>query len=578
MNGKRGKIVKAARSILEFLKINGVRYMFGIPAGSVNAIFDELYEMTEITPVVTKHEGAASYMAAAYAKYSSQLSVVIGCSGPGGTNLVTGAANALREHLPVLFLTGAVPVNTMGLNASQELDASPIFAPVTKYSVIVKDASSVLAEVNKACQIAISGVPGPVHVALPIDVQHAQTELKAELQSLLSMKTLTRTPMEPDQQMIDHVVAALLERKDGCILAGQGVRGSVDQLLELADLLHWPILVTPQAKGYLPDDHPLLVGIFGFAGHTAASDFIANEQGKEAILIVGSSLGETATSNYNAKLVHERLAIQLDFDETVFNRKYAVDFPVLGDISISLSRIIDGLKKRLKETPQVLSVAVAEAAVAAERLTEAATPTNIEQADGTTPFFTKQVLQRLQQELPEQTRYTIDIGEFMSYVIHDMRTVSEDSYSINVHFGAMGSGIGSAIGSKLAEPDRPVVCITGDGCFFMHGMEILTAKEYGLPILFVVMNNARLGMVYHGHSLQFKRTHSSFEQTETNISQMAQAMGIPGCRISSFADWQPDTISKLLAYGGPAIVEIALVDNNTPPMGDRVKFLSSFGK
>ena len=119
--------MKAVRTVLEYLKGNGVKYIFGIPAGSVNAFFNELYDMPEITPIVTKHEGAASYMAAAYAKYTNQMSVCIGCSGPGGTNLVTGAANAMREHLPVLFLTGAVPVNTVGLNASQELDAEPIF-------------------------------------------------------------------------------------------------------------------------------------------------------------------------------------------------------------------------------------------------------------------------------------------------------------------------------------------------------------------------------------------------------------------------------------------------------------------
>ena len=136
------------------------------------------------------------------------------------------------------------------------------------------------------------------------------------------------------------------------------------------------------------------------------------------------------------------------------------------------------------------------------------------------------------------TRYTVDIGEFMSYVIHHMKVLDYDSYDINVHFGAMGVGIGSAIGSKLAEPERPVVCITGDGCFFMHGMEILTAKEQGLPILFIIMNNARLGMVYHGHSLQFKRTHPSFEQEPVNIAAMAAAMDIPSFRVNRMEDIQ----------------------------------------
>jgi acetolactate synthase I/II/III large subunit len=164
--------MKAARAVLEFLKGNGIKHIFGIPAGSVNALFDELFEMPEITPVVTKHEGAASYMAGAYAKYTGQMSVCIGCSGPGGTNLITGAANAMREHLPVLFITGAVPVNTEGLNASQELDAEPIYRSVTKYSVSVKDAKDLLNAVVVASEIAVSGVPGPVHIAMPIDVQH----------------------------------------------------------------------------------------------------------------------------------------------------------------------------------------------------------------------------------------------------------------------------------------------------------------------------------------------------------------------------------------------------------------------
>ena len=184
----------------------------------------------------------------------------------------------------------------------------------------------------------------------------------------------------------------------------------------------------------------------------------------------------------------------------------------------------------------------------------------------------------LQKYLPSSTRYTIDIGEFMAYVIHHMNVLDSDTFNINVHFGAMGSGIGSAIGSKLADPERPVVCITGDGCFFMHGMEVLTAKEYKLPILFVVMNNARLGMVYHGHSLQYKRSHPSFEQEAVNIAAMATAMNIPSFRVEQMEDLTQDVVTNLISLNGPAVLEIALVDNTIPPMGDRVKFLSSFGK
>ncbi|MBB6634110.1 thiamine pyrophosphate-binding protein [Cohnella thailandensis] len=549
--------MKAARMVLDYLQRGDVKYLFGIPAGSVNAFFDALNDMPQLVPVVAKHEGAASYMAAAYAKYSGGLSVAIGCSGPGGTNLVTGAANAMREHLPVLFITGAVPVGTMGLNASQELDAAPVFRPVTKYSALVKDAKELLPELAKACQIAVSDVPGPVHIAIPIDVQHAEVG-QPELPPFP-----TRKPIIPDLETIRQAAKELWKRKDGVILAGQGIRGSVDVLLELAELLHWPIVATPQAKGYIPEDHPLLVGVFGFAGHEAAAGLIA-DGGGQALLIAGSSLGETATNNYNASLAKGRYTVQMDFDSTVFGRKYPVDLPVLGDINLSLLLLLEelralGAKTERPEAPPHPAKKPKQEALRLE-------------------YNTQNALLALQEKLPANTRYAIDIGEFMSYAIHHMKVLEPDSYSINVHFGAMGSGIGSAIGSCLAEPERPVVCLTGDGCFFMHGMEILTAKEYGLPILFVVVNNARLGMVYHGHSLQFKRTHPSFEQEEIDISAMAAAMGIPSYRASELGDLDSPAIDRLLGTKGPALLEIALKDNNTPPMGDRVKFLSSFGK
>jgi len=547
--------MKAARTVLEYLKSNGVRYIFGIPAGSVNAFFDELNDMNEITPIVTKHEGAASYMAAAYAKYTNQMSVCIGCSGPGGTNLVTGAANAMREHLPVLFLTGAVPVNTVGLNASQELDAQPIFQPVTKYSVTVKESKDLLKEVVKASEIAISGVPGPVHIAIPIDVQH---EIVQNIEIPAPPK---RTAIVPNIDTIKNVAEELLKRKNGYILVGQGVRNSVEQLLELAEILNWPILTTPQAKGYIPENHPLLVGVFGFAGHEAASELIAEGDG-QVLLIVGSSLGETATNNYNLNLTKNRFSIQMDYDQSVFNRKYEIDIPVLGDINLSLQLLIEELRTK--------GLTTKETALEGKE--------NKEPLGDMEEYNTKNVLLSIQKYLPSSTRYTIDIGEFMSYVIHHMKVLDNDTYDINVHFGAMGSGIGSAIGSKLAEPERPVVCITGDGCFFMHGMEILTAKENNLPILFIVMNNARLGMVYHGHALQFHRTHPTFEQNPINISALASAMNIPNFQVTELQDINQDTINNLLNLNGPAVLEVVLTDNNTPPMGDRVKFLSSFGK
>ncbi|MCP3029378.1 thiamine pyrophosphate-dependent enzyme [Halobacillus sp. A5] len=544
--------MKSVKAVIDYLRSGGVSYIFGIPAGSVNAFFDELYETPDVTPVVAKHEGAASYMAAAYAKYKKELSVCIGSSGPGGTNLVTGAANAMRENLPILFLTGSVPVSTVGLNASQELDAQPIYEPVTKYSKRVDRAEDLLAEIHKAVEIAVSGVPGPVHIAMPIDVQ--LQEVKEQPLPPFPQ----RSPSLPDDILIEKAVKQLTASDRGYIFAGQGVRGAVPHLLELAELLKWPIITSPQAKGLIPDDHPLREGIFGFAGHESASR-IVNEGGYDTVLVVGSSLGETATNNYNPNITKDKTVIQIDFDADVFNRRYAVDTAILGDVEITLSSLNQGL--HLLGYERTMS------------------PSKRRQFESVSnEFSTKNALLRLQDLLPADTRYTIDIGEFMAYVIHHMNVLEEDSFDINVHFGAMGSGIGSAIGTKLADPERPTVSITGDGCFFMHGMELLTAKEYGIPVLFVVMNNARLGMVHHGHALQYKRAHNRFSQEPVDISALAHILGVPSVRVDKIEDLHQDAVDSLLNQDGPALLEIALIDDRVPPMGDRVKFLSSFGK
>lgn len=555
--------MKAVRAVLDYLGKGGVEYIFGIPAGSVNAFFDELYTMEDLTPIVTKHEGAAGYMAASYAKSSNRLAVCIGCSGPGSTNLLTGAANAMREHLPILFLTGAVPVKTVGLNASQELDAEPLFRPVTKYSVTVQRPEDLLPEVARAVEIALSGVPGPVHVAMPIDVQLTEITPPA-IPPFPKQK-----PVVPNQAKLQQAAKIINEQQTGIILAGQGIRHNASAVLELAELLQWPVLTTPQAKGLLSDTHPLVHGVFGFAGHEAPSAVI-NDAGANVLLVIGSSLGETATSNYNTNLAANRCLIQIDFDPSVFTRAYDADVAIVGDTGLAARRLINELRAiGFSPRPEVYAAMEAVAKLKAE-----ASPAY---AHSPHEYNTQNVLLQLQNLLPPTTRYTIDIGEFMSYVIHYMRVPQPDSFDINVHFGAMGSAIGGAIGMQLADSSRPIVCITGDGCFFMHGMEILTAKEYQLPILFVVMNNSRLGMVWHGHNQQYQRVHPRFEQQPVNIADMVAQMGIPSARIESLEDLTQEMLDHLQS-AGPSLLEIALVDCNTPPMGDRVKFLSSFGK
>ncbi|MET3575206.1 thiamine pyrophosphate-binding protein [Bhargavaea ullalensis] len=545
--------MKAGIAVLEYFRKIGVDKVFGIPAGSLNVIYDGLNDYPDIVPIITKHEGAAGYMAAAYAKYSKHIAVAAGSSGPGATNLITGAANAMREHQPVLFITGAVPMSTVGFNASQELDVSPLFAPITKYSKRVERAEDLVPEIDKAVRFALDGVPGPVHIAIPLNVQNGQVEPE------FPEEPIRFNPPATDMAAVKKAVQEMKKRKTGLLFAGQGVRGMVPEVMMLSELLGWPVVCTPVAKGLFKDTHPHFAGIYGFAGHESTTQLV-QEGSFETLVVLGSSLGETATSNYNANLAKDRFVIHADIDEKIFNRKYPADLSVLGDLNDVLPKFIRELRQ-LGASPKTAEISYNAAPLKAGE-----------------DFTTKNAMLKLQELLPEKTRYAIDITETEAYVIHDMNTVSYDAFDINVHFGAMGSGLSTGIAAKLADPERPTVTITGDGCFYMHGMEILTAKEYNIPILFIVMNNARLGLVYHGHNLQFKRTHTTFSTKPFSIADMAEGMDIPNARIESLEDLNQETIDRLMQQDGPALLEIVLVDDNPPPMGDRVKFLSGFGE
>lgn len=545
--------MKAAQWIIDYLRQGGLDYVFGIPAGSVNALFDKMYEHDEITPVVTKHEGAAGYMASAYAKRSGNLGVCIASSGPGATNLLSGAANAMREQTPVLFITGSVPTSTVGLNASQELDVVPMFTPVTKYSRRVESIHEVREVFKEAVCKAFAGIPGPVHVAVPINIQLSMLEGSTELPEYPVKRRLS-----PVESNVEEATRILSGNRQGIIFLGQGAKDALPGVMNLVDYLDWPVVTTPQAKGLIPSDHPNARGVYGFAGHESATEVMENSD-HSIIFVIGSSLGETATNNWNPALAADRFVIQLDHDPTVFDRKYKVDISLLGDVRMTIGEI----NRRLR----------LPAEGEAGRQWTGVQPKAVNEK-----FETQNVLQQLQSQMPEDTLFTVDIGEFMSYVIHYMDVKKPDTYDINVHFGAMGSGISNALGAKLAEPHRPVTSITGDGCFFMHGMEVLTAKEYQLPILFIVMNNARLGMVYHGHRLQYGRMHDRFEQSMVPVAAIAEQMGVRYATVRSMDDITPELYQSLCSDNSPAVLEIQLIDEQTPPMGDRVKFLSSFNK
>lgn len=542
---------------LRFLVQQGVRYVFGIPAGSINAIYDALLDIPELKPIVAKHENSSGYMAGAYTRITGLPSICVASSGPGATNLVTPAANAWKQKLPVIFITGSVPSGKMGKGGAQELYAEPIFASITKMSRTVLDPNQLPEILAEAYHTAISGVPGPVHLAIPIDIQ--MTDIgERELPVL--------PPIQPPTMDLAAAGAAAKRIKAaglrGAILLGNGAKASSDSIVQLAETLEWKVATTPRGKGAFPENHPLSLGIYGLSANIKASEYL-NGNDHEVLLIIGSSLGELATSNWEPRLVTNRELIHIDYDQSELGKCYETKYPVHGEIKLVITELLDQLSADAQDKSY--------ASEAFQGLAEAAAASEQEQVEE--KWNTLAAIRRLSATAPKNARFFLDIGEFMTYSIQNLLIESGQEFDIDINFGGMGSGIGGSLGAQLAEPTRPTICITGDGCFFMHGLEVLTAKEYNLPILFVVINNARLGMVYHGHMLQYKRCLEDFSQERVSIAGVAQSLGLRHAEVRSLDQLQGEHVQEWLSHGGPVVVEVIVDGNEIPPMGERVKFL-----
>jgi acetolactate synthase-1/2/3 large subunit len=538
--------VRAAEHALRILERCGAEYLFGIPGGTVNAFYDALIDLPGLKPVVARHEAAAAYMAASYAKHGGGLGVAIASSGPGSTNLITGVASAMRDGLPLLVITGQIPAARMGMGGAQEaspwtMDQVEAFRPFCKRSVLVDRPELVGSSIVQAVRLAMTAPRGPVHLSIPVDVQLADVGTPA----------LPAAPQLWEGGGLEAAelgwLAHYMDSAHGVIFCGAGVRkaGASRQLLALAEATGWPVVTSPAAKGCIPETHPLGLGIFGLAGNRAARDAI---RGARRLLVLGSSLGELATAAWSEKLTAGKDVVQVDQDAAMIGRHYPVTRGYVAEVGAVLRQLVDAAPRRSWQPP-AKPVDPPEGPIAAH-------------------------LQALAAAVPEDTCLVSDIGEHMTWALKYWPTRAVDGFDIAINFGGMGSGIAGALGLKLARPARPVVCLTGDGCWAMHGNEILTAQQYGLPIAFVVVNNAAHGMVHWGHQLQYGRAPAQFRYARPDLVALTRAYGLQALSVESARDWASLDLPALLAGSGPVLIELPDDASATPPMADRVKFLT----
>jgi acetolactate synthase-1/2/3 large subunit len=528
---------RAATQLLRVLAERGVRAAFGIPGGAVGPIFDALFDVPEIQLVSMRHETTAVFAAAGYARITGTPALVLVTSGPGVTNTLTGIASAHLEDLPVIVIGGDVPAAWRSRAAFQDgspgaLDVVGLMRGVTRFSACVESPANVAGIVSRAWLAATGGRPGPVFLSVPYDIAQATTDRGAVAFSEPAPHA------EPNAAATRASAELLSAAKRPLLVLGSGARAGAAEAVELAEAANVPVAVTSHAKGIFPERHPLYLGLAGNAGHPSVTDYVAD--GPDVVCVVGSRLGDFATSGWRLGLAGRTATIHADRDPVMLGRNTPMTLGIMGDARRVLAAITAALPK------------VPRARASVSRRTR---PWSVNAPAGMVK--PQHAVLSLQRAFPNAT-FCSDIGEHMTFAQHYLTVDSPDRFHCFTGLGSMGSGFGAAIGIKHARRDARVIVFVGDGGFHMHAGDLLTCVEQRLGIVFAVFNDGCWNMVDHGFRAVFSRKPSAFASRISNIAEIARGYGADGHVIDDAALLEPAFLRGLARDGVPLVLDLRI--------------------
>ncbi len=569
---EQGEKITAIKLLLKYLEAEGVKYIFGIPGGPLMPLYEALYELGNIRPILTKHEQGAAFMADGYARASGKLGVCCSTTGPGATNLLTGVACAYVDSIPMLVITAQVSTSTFGKGASQEstshgVDIVEMLKPVTKSSVIVHAPEKTGDIVRSSLRAALSGRKGPVHMNFPADFMKKEVKF-----SMVPPGSYRVSSCQFDREAIKQASNLLIHARKPCILAGNGVNlsGAHEELRLLAERLRIPVATSPKAKGAFPENHVLSLGVFGFVGSLLAEKYILSEE-PDVLVAVGTSMGEVTTCGWDSRLAPSKALIQIDIDPCEIGKNYPSTLGIEGDAKSVLKELCYQVERDLRwlEQPEGLTVEwIKDFKQSNPRCTA---PEKLISEE--VPLKPQRVMKELREALPSDGILFVDIGTCLTWAMQYFPVYTPGTYYINMGFASMGHAVAACIGGKLARPGQPVVALAGDAAFAMTGMEVHTAVDNEIPVIWVILNNGAHGMVYHVERIQFggKFTTSVFGR-RLNISKIAAGLGAEAFEASKPGD-VARCLGEAIKCGRPAVIDVAVDLFEVPPIGHRIQSL-----
>jgi len=530
--------LSGAEILMKVLLEQGVDTVFGYPGGNVLNIYDELYHYSDrIAHYITCHEQGAAHAADGYARVTGKPGVVIATSGPGATNLVTGIASAYFDSTPMVAITGNVPVALLGRDSFQEVDIAGVTMPVTKHNYIVKDVNRLAHTLREAFQVAISGRPGPVLVDIPKDVQIASAEYEPQ-----SAQQKRPDPAAREED-IARAAEAIAQAKRPYIYCGGGVviAEAGEELARLADIADAPIGCSMMGRSAVSADNPRYLGMMGMHGRYASTKAL-NES--DLLIAVGTRFSDRATGD-KSEFSRGRKLLHIDIDPAEISKNIGVDMSIIGNVKVVLAAICARLAQQRHEEWTAEVAAMRESRDNDISMCQS----------GLTPEF---IIERAGSRMRPDETVATDVGQHQMWTTLYYRFTRPRTFITSGGLGAMGFGMGAAIGSCIGRGKKRTLLFTSDGSFHMNLNELATAVTNGLPLVIVVLNNGVLGMVYQWQDLFFGGRHSNTALfRKTDFVKLAEAFGAKGLRAETREEYET-CLAEAFRMQTPVLIDCAV--------------------
>ncbi len=520
------ELFTGAEILVRCLKEEGVEYIFGYPGGAVLHIYDALYAQDDIKHVLVRHEQAAAHAADGYSRASGKPGVVLVTSGPGVTNAVTGIATAYMDSVPLVVFSGQVPTALIGNDAFQEVDAVGITRPCVKHNFLVKDVTKLAETVKQAFFIATTGRPGPVLVDLPKDVTIAKTEF--HYPKKVKLRSYNPT-IKGHAGQIRKAVDLILSAKRPMIYTGGGVilSDGSSELVELTQLLGYPITQTLMGLGAYPATDKQFVGMLGMHG-TYEANLAMHEC--DVLIAIGARFDDRVTGKIDKFCPTARI-VHVDIDPSSISKNVQVDIPIVGSVPHVLRAMINVIRdEKLKPDAEAL-------ARWWRQIDEWRAMESLRYRQSNEVIKPQFVIQKLYEATGGKAIITSDVGQHQMWAAQYYHFDRPRQWINSGGLGTMGFGLPAAMGAKLAFPDQDVACVTGDGSIQMMAQELATMKQYHTPVKIVNLNNGYLGMVRQWQEFFYQKRYSmTYFEALPNFVMLAEAYGHVGMRIEKPGD------------------------------------------